>query len=281
MQPLSDSDNICKFSNDDQSNGELFASRFIYETAPQKLGDTITYYSYACHLVTFGSAVLENSFGKFPLNVGDIFFVYPGQQFALHHEPPFKYLYISFLGSSANGLLDSIGVRRDSPVIHGFNDLIDTWFFALSNCTSENLSMLAKGVLYITFAMAPDTLTSKTEVEDALRHDIAEKMHSHIERCYANEDLSLEYLSGIYQYSSKYLSRKFTAAYGVSFSASLEACRVRHACVMLTDSHKTIKEISAAIGYHDPLYFSKVFKKIMLVTPSEYRARHKKSSSKI
>ncbi len=39
----------------------------------------------------------------------------------------------------------------------------------------------------------------------------------------------------------------------------------------MKDPEKSIKEISYEVGYHDPNYFSKVFKKMTKHSPKEYR----------
>ena len=41
---------------------------------------------------------------------------------------------------------------------------------------------------------------------------------------------------------------------------------------MLSDSELSMKEICAAVGYSDPNYFSRIFKKNVGVTPTEYKS---------
>src|SRR5215472_6381175 len=53
--------------------------------------------------------------------------------------------------------------------------------------------------------------------------------------------------------------------------------RVQHACILLTTTAMRVKEISIRFGYRDYLYFSRVFKLSMGVSPSTYRLATKKS----
>ena len=47
--------------------------------------------------------------------------------------------------------------------------------------------------------------------------------------------------------------------------------KVQHACSLLILTQLAIKEISQAVGYRDSYYFSRLFRKVMGVSPSEYR----------
>lgn len=50
--------------------------------------------------------------------------------------------------------------------------------------------------------------------------------------------------------------------------------RMSHARRILGSTSASVKEVAAALGYDDPFYFSRVFKAVNKVPPSEYRARH-------
>ena len=51
--------------------------------------------------------------------------------------------------------------------------------------------------------------------------------------------------------------------------------RMHKACQLLDTSNLNIKEVASAVGYEDPLYFSRVFKAVIEMTPSQYRQIHK------
>lgn len=70
-----------------------------------------------------------------------------------------------------------------------------------------------------------------------------------------------------------YFSRLFKESTGSSFSDYLTEFRVEKSIELMEDEHLSVKEISYQIGYNDPNYFSKIFKKIKGVTPTEFRAR--------
>ncbi len=47
--------------------------------------------------------------------------------------------------------------------------------------------------------------------------------------------------------------------------------RMQHACRLLDETVMSVKEIAATLGYDDPFYFSRIFKSVNHVAPSEYR----------
>jgi AraC-like DNA-binding protein/DNA-binding CsgD family transcriptional regulator len=47
--------------------------------------------------------------------------------------------------------------------------------------------------------------------------------------------------------------------------------RMQQACRLLDETALSVKEVAAAVGYDDPFYFSRVFKSVNRVAPSEYR----------
>ena len=54
----------------------------------------------------------------------------------------------------------------------------------------------------------------------------------------------------------------------------LNELRIRNACQMLKNSNKNITEIAYDVGYSDSNYFSRVFKKVKGVSPSEYKEQN-------
>ena len=47
--------------------------------------------------------------------------------------------------------------------------------------------------------------------------------------------------------------------------------RMQHACRLLDETMLSVKEVAATLGYDDPFYFSRIFKSVNQVAPSEYR----------
>jgi transcriptional regulator GlxA family with amidase domain len=51
--------------------------------------------------------------------------------------------------------------------------------------------------------------------------------------------------------------------------------RLRQACLLLDTTALSVREIGFQVGYEDPYYFSRAFRKLMGVSPRQYRNLHK------
>ena len=70
-----------------------------------------------------------------------------------------------------------------------------------------------------------------------------------------------------------YFSRLFKSATGSSFKSYLNAKRIQAAKDLLDETGKNISETCFAVGYNDVSYFSRVFRKVEGIAPSDYRKR--------
>ena len=67
--------------------------------------------------------------------------------------------------------------------------------------------------------------------------------------------------------------REFKAAFGVTFVEHLANARVLQAKRLLANPTMPVADVAAAVGFTDPSYFTRVFRKQEGVSPTEYRAR--------
>ncbi len=77
------------------------------------------------------------------------------------------------------------------------------------------------------------------------------------------------------QISSAYLSRLFAEHLHTSFVDYLTELRVTRAAELIRETRLSIKEIAFAVGYQDPNYFSKIFRKATGLPPTIYAAERR------
>lgn len=86
-----------------------------------------------------------------------------------------------------------------------------------------------------------------------------------------SKDITLETAAEKLNVSSFYLSKLFKKEKGENFISYLTNLRLNKAKELLHNKSLIIKEITAAVGYNDQNYFSKLFKNKFGMTPTEYR----------
>jgi two-component system response regulator YesN len=85
------------------------------------------------------------------------------------------------------------------------------------------------------------------------------------------KDITLEDVSIEVSVSPHYFSKLFKSETGENFIDYLTAVRISKAKAKLEEGNESVKEICYQVGYSDPNYFSRIFKKIVGVTPTEFK----------
>lgn len=88
-----------------------------------------------------------------------------------------------------------------------------------------------------------------------------------------SKDISLDDVSRTVNISPYYFSKIFKEGAGEGFVEYLTRIRIDKAKDLLTTTGCSMKEIGSMVGYADPNYFSRTFKKNVGVTPTEYKER--------
>lgn len=114
-------------------------------------------------------------------------------------------------------------------------------------------------------------ITSTTKHQNSIDYSnhIVKATKEYLETHYA-EDISLEDMAAYVNISPPYFSKLIKKNTGFNFIDWLSMLRVKKAKELLTNSNYTVKEVCFMVGYKDPNYFSRIFKKRIGITPSEF-----------
>ena len=86
-----------------------------------------------------------------------------------------------------------------------------------------------------------------------------------------HQELSLDTLAHYSKLSKFHFSKKFKELTDTSPIQHFINMKIQRACFQLDNTRQTIKEIGEALGYSDPYYFSRIFKKMVGMSPKQYR----------
>ena len=266
--------NICCFLPKNSFGAELHPINFVLETKKFPFQGLITSSVYRMHLVKEGTGTLLIPGSSLPLRKGDIFFCMPGLPYYIDGSDGFAYMYISYLGSKSSMIMDTFGIRGQNIVFHGFERLIDLWAQSINSVNSTTLDLKCEGLLLYSFSLLCEQLIKQENSNKS--KDTAAVIKKYIDDHYNNCELTLEKISEELSYSKKYISSVFKKSLSINLSSYLNILRIQHACTLMEQNFTSIKDISYMCGFKDQLYFSRVFKEQMGMTPRKYLSQIKK-----
>ena len=97
------------------------------------------------------------------------------------------------------------------------------------------------------------------------------KLKEFLEQHIDNADLKIYDLAKTMNMGRTAFQAKVKELTGMSPIDYLTTVRINRACFLLRNSSNNINEIAYSVGYSDPKYFSRVFKRTMGVTPTQYK----------
>lgn len=160
-------------------------------------------------------------------------------------------LWAEHISYQTGGMIYKISDRRDYlPTLMGMEDTDRLW-----NWFSDRIVFSCRNI---------------AGRKEESSQDAIQAAKKYIENNY-HENITLEDVSREVNISSYYLSRIFKEGTGENFIDYLTGLRIDKAKELLGTTNLSMKEICAKVGYSDPNYFSKSFKKNVGVTPTEYR----------
>lgn len=260
--------NICRFIPYSNTRDRINTINYVYETKPQVFEKLQTSPVYTMAIVESGRGRLHTASRIADLESGDIFFIFASVPYAIESVEDFRYIYISFIGTRANAIMENLKISPQSCVFKGFERLIPVWESGFDTKNSYT-DIMSEGILLYTFSVLGNTLYAE-EAEKNVPASAAQRVKEYIDDKFSNSYLSVQTIANDLKYNRKYISHTFKKAFGTGISEYLMVIRVQHACALMDGGMRHVKEIAALCGYNDPMYFSKVFKKRTGVAPTEY-----------
>ena len=101
-------------------------------------------------------------------------------------------------------------------------------------------------------------------------------MHKHF-----NSEINMRKVSQNFELSQRSLNRRFKQATSLSPLQYLQEIRLEKAKELLKTSNLTIAEVAYNVGYPDSAYFSALFRRMVTLSPGEYRRLVRKKIFKV
>lgn len=228
---------------------------------------------YLVHYIVSGKGRFFSEGRTYALEEGSLFLVCPSRlvTYAADADDPWEYVWVGFNGTEARRLLHLTGLSEASPVLQvgGCADirqaLMDI-YLNRGNTPAADTEMV--GRLYLFFSR----LIQRQEgtADDWSPRDYVEQALRYIQYNFAGP-LTVSEIAAYAGVSRSQLYRAFQENLGMSPHDYLQKYRVNEACSLLCSRKLTVSEVAASVGYTDPLYFSRAFKRLKGMNPTDYQ----------
>lgn len=232
------------------------------------------------HSVLSGKGVFVCGDRAFELAAGDSFVIEPGKlvYYASDTADPWRYRWLAFQGREARGLMERTGLSWSAPVVRGGGEN------RISDCLEriEGIfagragggDLKAKGCLLLMLGELEEMLRPEAGPEEEHVSKIERQVRQAARQLTAQyaEPVSVERLAESMGYNRAYFSKMFKKYNHAAPAAFLLNLRVSKARQLLRERPElTVEQIAHSVGFNDPLYFSKQFKRFYGMPPRAYR----------
>lgn len=225
-------------------------------------------------LCVAGAGMVRMAGEEYPLTPGAVVTIAPGipHEYTASLEDPWTIWWMHVRGTDVAELTGPLlGIPRPLTRLRaaeGVVALFDELVGLLERRVTPVQLLAAAGVAWqlLTRIVADSILPSEgSPLERAMRFLEAR----------VDSSIRVGELAAMVGMSPSHLSALFRQATGGgpgAFHTSLKMARARS---LLDTTTSTVTEIAAAVGYSDPLYFSRHFRRVHGLNPTQYRAQHK------
>ncbi|MCS7459524.1 AraC family transcriptional regulator [Paenibacillus doosanensis] len=235
---------------------------------------------YLLHHVQSGRGTYTCQGTTYALGPGDSFLIEPGKliSYQADEEEPWFYRWIAFEGPMAAAMLQQIGLSSQQPVVHtGRKRSVGVLYHHVQTVFQSRMihaNLKANGYLHLLLAEYAEALQpgqrSSPQLTSSGEHIVQQAIH-YLSAQYA-EPITIELMAEALGYNRAYLSTLFKRHTGLTPVTFLLRLRTDKARLLLRERPElTVEQIASSVGFHDPLYFSKQFKRIYGLSPTDYR----------
>lgn len=206
---------------------------------------------------------------------GNIIVYLPGQpqEYVYFKDDKTDVYWVHFTGNDVERIIDYYNIRLSENIIYIGTSPDYQWLFGqiiqeMQLCRprfEELISLLLRNI----FILISRNLIGANRADNSLENEVELAMHYFRENYRSEVNVEDYALSRGMSASNFY--RVFKQISGSTPLQYILKLRLSNAQNLLENSNLTIAEIASAVGYENPLYFSRLFHKHIGVSPFEYR----------
>ncbi len=224
--------------------------------------------------------------GEFTVN-GEKVKLYPNQGILLKPNVPHSYYpetpawstwYLTFDGALANPITASLDIQQMLPLSWDANcPLADIHVSYSEKCRYSFDFAGINGSLEVYAFLSQIKQFGQSSGQPSLSkgHERLTPIYLLIEEEFGDPNLGLTRMAETLQVSPQYLNTLFRKSWGISPYQYLVQFRIQKSKeLLLADRGRTVKDISAAVGFQDDSHFVLTFRKLAEMTPMQFRLQY-------
>lgn len=223
-----------------------------------------------------GSGIFRDALGEHPTPAGSAFLCRVADAETAYYYPegetaPWSFLWLGFSGQAANALVDDLVGRYGYLYTLPRERSIVQRLLAFRHYAASNYDMLPVdgGQLVLDLLMALGQSAQRFAVVDT-RHKLMQRAQQVIQEQLDGE-ISVSLVAQDLGISREHLARVFKEHTGLSPHEYITRKRMLVACHLLKDTTRSTGEIAAAVGFPQQTNFTRAFKHLLGMTPSQFR----------
>ncbi len=241
---------------------------------------------YLFHYILDGKGSFIVNSQRYFLKKGQGFLIYP--EIVTYYEAdlvdPWHYVWVGFNGLKAETHLDAAGLSRENPILSKRDgNKIDDCLLTLVQTAEEHnnkgdnygKTLHLQGLLYIFVSeMIENAVPHRASLSNADLQDVYIRKALEFIKTNYSRHINIKMIADSLGLSRSYLAVLFKKRLKIGPQDYLIHFRVERACDFLRNPLLSIGDVARSVGYDDPLAFSKMFKKVKGLSPSEFRKYH-------
>lgn len=201
---------------------------------------------------------------------------YTPLSFGASEDDPWTIYWLHFRGSTAQYFTmrasrpQAIWADNNSRMQHRF-EMFEELYATFSMAYTHDFMVYSSMCLHTflaSFVLLPQYrhINFVQHSADSFINHVIHFMNENVQR-----RLTLDEIAGHFQYSASHFSKLFRKETGISPITYFLRLKIQRACQYIELTDMKLSNIASVLGFEDSAYFTRMFSKIMGITPSEYR----------
>ena len=186
--------------------------------------------------------------------------------------------FVHFTGREVRSILKHYEIPLDGYILHTgiareFEDLFRKMRDELVKCAWGYEEMLTYLFRELMLTIHRRMMEDAPRVSGFIQEEM-DRAKAYFEENY-NKEISIEQYAASRSMSTSWFNRSFRSEAGTSPMQYILEIRIRNAQILLETTDYSVADIAAVIGYDNPMYFSRLFRKAKGMSPAKYRKAYR------